>query len=163
MWGVLPEAVFKTDDSRWSYFFTEKQKEPDWLFFFINSHCLLWLGVEKQNDSISHPTFQILVLNPWQRFHHKKTVICFGWGTVRSILSVQMDHLRSSPASIFANIINQIDAHYSLLLLPSTLRWSWAPPPLSASWSLVLDFPGQSSWAECFPLPSPPHTVAVSL
>lgn len=90
------------------------------------------------------------------------------WDAVLHILAVQMDSVDDTICAqallLYLNtIISQNYSHYSWPFSPCILRWWRAPPPPSASWSLVLDFPGQSSLAECFPLPSPPHTVAASL
>lgn len=58
---------------------------------------------------------------------------------------MQMDHLHSSPAaSIFANITNQIDAHYSLLLPTEYFALVASSSPSLSQLIIGFGFP----WAE---------------
>lgn len=89
---------------------------------------------------MSNRTFQIMFSTPWQRFPHK---ICnLFWA--RHTLACRWTICAQAPASIFANITNQIDAHYSLLLPTEYFALVASSSPSLSQLIIGFGFP----WAE---------------
>lgn len=93
---------------------------------------------------MSNRTFQIMFSTPWQRFPHNICNLFWPRHSSERTLGCRWTICAQAAASIFANITNQIDAHYSLLLPTEYFALVASSSPSLSQLIIGFGFP----WAE---------------